>query len=68
MSWFRDGPHSPPFKGGVAAQRPGWLVKSRSASCFPWKSDPYAHHIHPFALVKSAKEKPVSSPPLTVCQ
>jgi len=19
--------HSPPFKGGVAAQRPGWLVK-----------------------------------------
>jgi hypothetical protein len=29
--------HSPPFKGGVAAQRPGWLVKGREASllCSP---------------------------------
>jgi hypothetical protein len=26
--------HSPPFKGGVAAQRPGWLVKSREASLY----------------------------------
>src|SRR5215468_11184923 len=25
-------PHSPPFKGGVAAQRPGWLIKGREAS------------------------------------
>src|SRR5215470_10036438 len=27
-------PHSPPFKGGVAAQRPGWLVKRREATFF----------------------------------
>src|SRR5215475_6462407 len=25
---------SPPFKGGEAAQRPGWLVKSRVASLY----------------------------------
>ena len=31
MNWVR---HSPPFKGGVAAQRPGWLVKSREASLY----------------------------------
>src|SRR5215831_11508431 len=28
------GAHSPPFKGGVAAQRPGWLVKGRVASLY----------------------------------
>jgi len=27
-------PHSPPFKGGEAAQRPGWLVKGREASFY----------------------------------
>src|SRR5215470_5931199 len=26
--------HSPPFKGGEAAQRPGWLVKGRVASLY----------------------------------
>src|SRR5215470_2650484 len=26
--------HSPPFKGGEAAQRPGWFVKSRVASLY----------------------------------
>src|SRR5262245_28702475 len=26
--------HSPPFKGGVAAQRPGWLEKGRVASLY----------------------------------
>ena len=28
------GAHSPPFKGGEAAQRPGWLVKGRVASLY----------------------------------
>jgi hypothetical protein len=27
-------PQMSPFKGGVAAQRPGWLVKSREASLY----------------------------------
>src|SRR5215471_21023301 len=38
MGPSRNQPHSPPFQGGVAAQRPGWLVKvaQRSgASLFP---------------------------------
>src|SRR5262245_30766165 len=29
MAWFPRRLHSPPFKGGVAAQRPGWFVIGR---------------------------------------
>ena len=36
--WLR--PHSPPFKGGVAAQRPGWLLKGRVASFICSRSAP----------------------------
>ena len=34
MGPSRNKPHSPPFKGGEAAQRPGWLVKGRVASFY----------------------------------
>src|SRR5215831_15853898 len=33
--------HSPPFKGGVAAQRPGWFVKGRVATLMYSRSAPY---------------------------